>query len=135
MSNDTIPRFMKTETHDKKIPRVVAGLANDVRPIMVVYQRDDNTWRAFAHPYGETTEADSKEEAIEKIRDLTAAYKEIVAQYKNPMHLIHGGLDNLTDREVFAWVFGNKKMVEQLHSAAGKADSKHCYVEAYRGQS
>ncbi|MBM3261377.1 hypothetical protein FJY93_03075 [Candidatus Kaiserbacteria bacterium] len=116
-------------------PLPVAGLSNNIQPIIIVYQRDDNSWRAFAHPYGESTEADTKDEALTQIRDLTEAYKEIAAQYKNPTHLIHGGLGDITDREVFAWVFGNKDMLKQLHSSAGKADSEYCYVESYRDQS
>lgn len=125
------------QTQQKSIlhPFSTKGLSNDgVQPIMVVYQLNEKTWRAFAHPYGETTEAVSKKTAIKKIRDLTAAYQRIVEEYKNPTHLVHGGLDELTDRKVFAWVFANESLLRELHST-GKADTEHCYVEAYRSES
>ena len=69
--------------------------------IIVVYKSKNGDWKGFTHPYGETTEANTRAEAIKKMRVLTRAYSDILRQYDNPSHLINGGLVDLEDKEVF----------------------------------
>lgn len=110
----------------------VPGLSANVEPLIIVYELEKGSWRAFIHPYGETTEASTKKTALKKIRSLAKGYRFILEKYNSPIHLVHGYLGDLTDREVFAWVVNNKLVMEALHSNEGKVDSKHFYVEAYR---
>ncbi len=101
--------------------------------LLVVYEVEKTAWRGFVHPYGETTEADSKEEAIKKLRALTDAYYNTLVKYNSPVNLVNGHLEDVEDRKVFNWVIGNKTLMEGVHSEEGKADSEFCYVEAYGG--
>ena len=112
----------------------VPGLSARVEPLIVVYELEKGSWRGFVHPYGETTEASSKKIAIGKIHSLAEGYRNVLKKYGSPIHLVHGGLGKLSDREVFSWVVGNKLVMEQVHSNVGKVDSKHFYVEAYRNK-
>jgi len=112
----------------------VPGLSASVEPLIVVYELEKGSWRGFVHPYGETTEASSKKSAIGKIHALAEGYRSVLKKYGSPIHLVHGGLGKLSDREVFSWVVGNKLVMEQVHSNVGKVDSKHFYVEAYRNK-
>lgn len=109
--------------------------AQSFSALLVVYEVESGEWRGFAHPYGETTEASSKEEAIKKLRALTDAYHGILVKYGSPQDLANGHIENLMDREVFSWVISNKSLMEGVHSKSGNADSQFCYVEAYRSKS
>ncbi len=106
----------------------------EVAPLIVVYQSDKDLWKGFVNPYGETVEAVTKEEAVEKMRDLTAAYKETAEEYGNPKHLVYAGLGDILDREVFSFVVNNKELMKEF-SNSGKVDLDNIYVEAYRDQS
>lgn len=99
-------------------------------PLLVAY-KTDSIWKAFVNPYGETTEADSKEEAVAIMRGLTKAYKEAAEEYDNPKHLVYAGLGNLEDREVFAHVIANQDLMRKV-AHDGKVDLDNIYVEAYR---
>ena len=104
----------------------------DINAIICVYAVTDGEWRGFVYPYGETTEADSKKEAIEKIRDLAEAYAKTAEQYGNPPHLVMSGLMEDSDKEVAYQVIGNKEYMNLLHSEKGVADLDPYYAEAYR---
>ena len=103
--------------------------------ILVVYQVDEDDWKGFTHPYGETTEATSKKEAIQKLRVLADAYYATIKNYNFPTHLVNGHLDNIMDRKVFNWIVGNDSVMRKIYSKSGIADSVYYYAEAYRGKS
>lgn len=124
--------FMKTLSNTKASQDAFPTTPGAFAPIMVVYKLPQGGWKGFVQPYGETTEATTKQAAVKQLRELTAAYQDMTQEYGNPRHLVHAGLGDSLDREVFAWVFGNKEIMEKLHSKAGKADSDTLYVEAYR---
>lgn len=103
--------------------------------LLVAYKKDDGTtWRGFVHPYGETTEGDSKKEVIKKLHELADAYYDILEKYDFPAHLKNAGLVELEDRVVFGSVVENKIFMDGIHSEEGKADSVNCYVETYWGK-
>jgi len=104
------------------------------KALLVVYRVEKGHWKGFIHPYGETTEASTKEKAIKKLRDLADAYHEAIERYDSPRHLVSGHLDDVMDRDVFRQVVGDKSFMEKIHSESGKADSQSCYVETYRGK-
>lgn len=104
----------------------------DFSALLVVYEVSEGNWRGFAHPYGETTDGSSKEDAIEKLRGLTNAYHNTLKKYGFPSHLVNGTLTNQMDKTVFNWILSQKDFLEKIHSKAGKADSTYCYVEALR---
>lgn len=102
---------------------------------MVVYELEEGVWRGFAHPYGETIEASSKEEALDALRELTQAYFNSAKKYGYPSHLVNGTLSNLIDRKVLNWVVSNKDFMKGIHSQVGKVDFDFCYAEAFRVKS
>lgn len=105
--------------------------AGELNPLIIVYKAEAKLWRGFVDPYGETTEASTKEEAIEKMRDLTAAYKSTAEEYGNPKHLVYAGVSDLKDREVFSNIVTEQVLMKKLY-ADGKVDGKFFYVETYR---
>jgi len=104
----------------------------DFNAIIGIYPIQGGEWRGFAYPYGETTEADSKEKAIEKMRELTEAYARTVEKYGNPTHLVNTGLIEEEDKAVVYQIIGNKEYMSRLHSEKGIADLDPYYAEAYR---
>lgn len=128
-------RDMSTDTTIRKaIKPLFPTVKLDFNALMVVYQLQDGTWRGFAAPYGETTEAGSKKEAIKKIRILTAAYHDTMHSYGSPHHLKYAGLADVSDRAVYDGVLSRKSFMEEIHKA-GKVDTENVYVEAYRCKS
>ena len=111
-------------------PRVASFQA-----LVIVYKIAPRQWRGFVHPYGETTEGLSKEVTLKKLRALTDAYYKTAKSYGFPSHLVNGYMENLTDRQVLQWVISNTDFMKKVHSELGRADSKDCYVETYRGKS
>ncbi|MDO8471484.1 MAG: hypothetical protein Q7S49_02660 [bacterium] len=109
--------------------------AASFQALVVVYKIAPKQWRGFVHPYGETSEGPSKEVVLGKLRVLTDAYYETAKSYGFPSHLMNGHMGNLMDREVFRWVISNTDFMKKVHSGVGRADSKDCYVETYRGKS
>lgn len=107
----------------------------DFKAILVVYKTNEGVWRGFIHPYGETTEADSKEEAIKKLRLLADAYHEVIKTYGSPIHLRNGHLEDVQDREVFSWVTRNGSIMEKISSGKDNVDTTNCYVETYGRES
>lgn len=123
---------MKTEERTVAINKdFFPTSAGDLLPLIVVYKTEDKLWRGFVDPYGETTEASTKEAAVEKMRVLTAAYKSTVEEYGSPKHLVYAGIGDLADREVFSNIVSQKILMEKLHSE-GKVEGKFFYVETYR---
>ncbi len=104
----------------------------DFNAIIVAYRSKEGMWKGFTFPYGETTEASTKKEAIKKMRVLTRAYSDILHTYHNPSHLMNAGLEDLEDKEVFNHIFQVKPSIEKLYSKEGKIDSKNYYAETYR---
>lgn len=102
-------------------------------PIIVAYKVAEDLWRGFVQPYAETTEASSKKEVIKQMRDLTDAYRETIKRFDNPQHLVHPGLWDINDREVFSKIINNKEAMSQVLSSKGKIDTDSYYVETYRG--
>ena len=125
-----INSLSKTKSSKRLAPEAVPFNA-----LLVAYKAKDKSWRGFIHPYGETTEANTKKEAIIKLRELADAYYSVLKQYDFPEHLKNAGLLDLSDRVVFDRVVGNKVFMKGIHSKEGKADSLNCYVETYWGQS
>lgn len=113
------------------IPKRFVPKELDFKAFLVVYEASKGEWKGFTHPYGETTEANSKKEAISKLKDLTGAYDRMLKNYQYPSNLMSGHLEDPMDRGVFSWVTRNKSLTEKVFSKLGKADSPHCYVEAY----
>lgn len=106
------------------------GKEVDFRAILGVYESQDGAWKAFAYPYGETTEADSKDEALTQIRDLTKAYEEIIDEYSSPSHLTNVGLCDEEDKKVLNSIIFSKENMNKILNK-GVVDVGNCYAEAY----
>lgn len=130
MPNNTLINGSK-----KGSPIVFTPKSTNFNALLIVYEISEGRWKGFIHPYGETTEATSKEGAIKKLRDLAGAYYETIRRYNFPAHLVNPHLEDVTDRDVFSRVVSNKSFMEKVYSEHGKADSELCYVEAYRNKS
>ncbi|MBC8464781.1 MAG: hypothetical protein H8D63_00150 [Parcubacteria group bacterium] len=110
--------FLKTQLH--------------MDALMVVYQHPETKiWRSFAHPYGETTEATTKKEAIKQIKELTEAYGDTTYSYGNPAHLRHGHLTDAFDNEVFNHVYQDEHIMKIVHEK-GSQNTATLYVKAYK---
>lgn len=130
MPNNTLINRSK-----KDPPIVFTPKSTNFNALLVVYKIAEGCWKGFIHPYGETTEATFKEEAIKKLRDLADAYYETIKRYNFPAHLVNPHLEDVTDRDVFSRVVRNESFMKKVYSEPGKADSEHCYAEAYRNKS
>ena len=100
--------------------------------LMIVYQNPETKiWRGFAHPYGETTEAATKKEAVKQIGELTEAYGDTAHSYGNPAHLRHGRLTDTLDNEVFNHVYQDEHIMKTVHEK-GSQNTSTLYVKAYK---
>lgn len=73
----------------------------DFSYIVYVYQSKNGSWRGFVHPYDVTIEADSKEEALEALKEMAEVYKEGLEKHGNPKHLALKPLSDPEDNERF----------------------------------
>lgn len=72
--------------------------------IMVVYRSDNGAWRGFCSPYNVTCEAETKEKAIQNLKDSVDIYERGLEKYEYPKHLSVKKLSNQEDKEVFRQV-------------------------------
>lgn len=127
---------MNTESVSKMPGLAYSPIKLDFAAMLVVYETEDGFWRGFAAPYGETTEGNTKEEALLKIRELTDAYFDVAKKYGYPSHLVNNILSDQADRDVYTAIVATKAYMDKLHSREGvAADIGPYYAEAYRVRS
>lgn len=91
---------------------------------MFVYPSQEGGWRGFVRPYDITIEADTKEKAIEALREMVETYEEILEEYNHPEHLCTKPFSNEEDR-----VFFDKIALEALVERK-KVETDSFYAEA-----
>jgi predicted RNase H-like HicB family nuclease len=97
----------------------------DFSAILVVYKSKEGYWKGFAHPYDVTSQADSKDEALKKLKELVKIYEDELKEFGYPSHLRHQPLSFEEDREIF-----NMVALDAINKE--KFDSPTCHVETHK---
>ncbi len=97
--------------------------------ILVVYKSQEGYWKGFAHPYGVTSQATSKNKALSILKGLVVDYRKELKKYNFPTHLIYQKLIDAEDSQMFDVVLND------AIDKKGIVDRPHYHAETYAVQS
>ncbi len=88
---------------------------------------EPGTWKAIAAPFGITTEADSCEEAKQKIEELTDLYVEGLKEHNFPEHLINRDFADAEDKKVLEllWADMTKNVAVAKNQGSFQGFARH----------
>lgn len=89
---------------------------NENTPVLMVYFSENYTWRGFVYPYDITTEVNTKNGAIQCLRDMAAIYEEMLDEHDRPDHLVNRPLTNHMDVQ-FHRLYLKGKVLGIVHHA------------------
>ncbi|MDR3548074.1 MAG: hypothetical protein P4M11_07415 [Candidatus Pacebacteria bacterium] len=96
----------------------------DCSSVIVVYSSKNGSWRGFVRPYDITIETETRNQAIEALKDMLETYRNMLKKYNYPEHLQTKPFSDDEDRSFF-----DKIALEAL-VGKGKVNTKSFYAEA-----
>lgn len=100
----------------------------DFSSVLVVYQIEPQLWRGFVMPFDITYEAESKDEVVDILRQMTEVYVDGLKEYNNPTHLSDVPLSNGLDTN--KWISISQDLTNKLLNKISRVDTTDYYAEA-----